>query len=208
MMRRPLSKRRNKHIQRTLVEAAKLAQKQRYELAVIYDRERQKGNGNRETLAVARKMVAYLLAVDRQQRDLHLLKNAGLRQHKYCRNKQDEQIAQTARSCMLPTERRRSSSRGSLRIVSGLAENTNSIFCDGSSEPETANGCLVLPSAGTDAGRHRQRFSRRYTRTLFETRLGRPLRPRSACPNSLRSTAWGAWAHIGQSRLPLVAGSS
>src|SRR5258706_16447956 len=40
------------------------------------------------------------------------------------------------------------------RIVSGLAENTNSIFCDGSSEPETANGCLVLPSAGTDAERH------------------------------------------------------
>ena len=38
---------------------------------------------------------------------------------------------------MLPTERRRSHSRGSLRIVSGLAENTNSIFCDGSSESET-----------------------------------------------------------------------
>jgi hypothetical protein len=37
--------------------------------AVIYDQERQKGNSNRATLAVARKMVAYLLAVDRQQRD-------------------------------------------------------------------------------------------------------------------------------------------
>jgi transposase len=36
---------------------------------VIYDQERQKGNSNRATLAVARKMVAYLLAVDRQQRD-------------------------------------------------------------------------------------------------------------------------------------------
>jgi len=35
-------------------------------------------------------------------------------------------------------------SRGSLRIVSGLAENTNSIFCDGSSEAEAANGCPVL----------------------------------------------------------------
>jgi hypothetical protein len=35
-------------------------------------------------------------------------------------------------------------SGGSLRIVSGLAENTNSIICDGSSELETANGCLVL----------------------------------------------------------------
>ena len=35
-------------------------------------------------------------------------------------------------------------SRGSLRIVSGLAENTNSIFCDSSSELEAANGCPVL----------------------------------------------------------------
>src|SRR6266702_3523971 len=68
-MRMPLSKQRNKHIQRTLVEAAKLATRQSHELAVIYDKERQKGNGNRATLAVARKMVAYLLAVDRQQRD-------------------------------------------------------------------------------------------------------------------------------------------
>src|SRR5437763_13108448 len=67
--------------------------------------------------------------------------------------------AQTARSCILPTERRSSPSRGSLRIVSGLAENTNSIFCEGSSEPETANGCLVLPSAGTDAERHTVRVN-------------------------------------------------
>ena len=35
-------------------------------------------------------------------------------------------------------------SRGSLRIVSGLAENTNSIFCDGLQGPETVNGCPVL----------------------------------------------------------------
>jgi hypothetical protein len=41
-------------------------------------------------------------------------------------------------------------SRGSLRIVSGLAVNTNSIFCDGSQEPEAANGCPVLQSAGTN----------------------------------------------------------
>src|SRR5438552_5908566 len=44
----------------------------------------------------------------------------------------------------LPTERRRSNSRGSLRIVSGLAENTHSIFCDGPHGPETVNGCPVL----------------------------------------------------------------
>jgi hypothetical protein len=57
------------HIPRALVEAAKLAPRQNHEMAVIYDQERQKGNSNRATLTVARKMVAYLLALDRQQRD-------------------------------------------------------------------------------------------------------------------------------------------
>jgi len=68
-MRTPLSKQRNKHIQRVLVEAAKLAPRQDHDLALVYEREKQKGNANRVTLAVARKMVAYLLAVDRGQRD-------------------------------------------------------------------------------------------------------------------------------------------
>jgi|SRR6516165_6305347 len=46
-------------------------------------------------------------------------------------------------------------SGGSLRIVSGLAENTNSIICDGSGEPETANGCPVLHRMrGSSAVRH------------------------------------------------------
>ena len=39
--------------------------------------------------------------------------------------------------------------RGPLRFVSGLAENNNSIFGDGSTELETANGCLVLLDART-----------------------------------------------------------
>ncbi|MFZ0198437.1 MAG: IS110 family transposase [Candidatus Sulfotelmatobacter sp.] len=69
VMRAPLSKQRNKHIQRALVEAAKLAPRQDHELALVYQREKEKGNANRATLAVARKMVAYLLAVDRGQRD-------------------------------------------------------------------------------------------------------------------------------------------
>jgi len=69
IMRTPLSKQRNKHIQRVLIEAAKLAPRQDHDLAVVYEKERQKGNSNRATLAVARKMVAYLLAVDRAQRD-------------------------------------------------------------------------------------------------------------------------------------------
>ncbi len=67
--RTPLSKQRNKHIQRVLVEAAKLAPRQDHNLALVYEREKQKGNANRATLAVARKMVAYLLAVDRGRRD-------------------------------------------------------------------------------------------------------------------------------------------
>jgi len=66
-LRTPLSKQRNKHIQRVLIEAAKLAPRQSHELALIRERELQKGNRNRATLAVARKMVTYLLAVDRRK---------------------------------------------------------------------------------------------------------------------------------------------
>jgi transposase len=67
--RTPLSKQRNKHLQSVLVEAAKLAPRRNPDLAVVYDKEKQKGNANRATLAVARKLVAYLLAIDRGQRD-------------------------------------------------------------------------------------------------------------------------------------------
>ena len=69
VMRTPLSKQRNKHLQRVLVEAAKVAPRQSPELALLHEGELQKGNANRATLAVARKMVSYLLAVDRQQRE-------------------------------------------------------------------------------------------------------------------------------------------
>ena len=68
VMRTSLSKQRNKHIQRVLVEAAKLAPREDHKLALVYETEKQKGNANRATLAVARKMVAYLLAVDRAAR--------------------------------------------------------------------------------------------------------------------------------------------
>ena len=69
VMRMPLSKQRNKHIQRVLVEAAKLAPRECHELAVVRQRELERGNKNRATLAVARKIVCYLLAVERGQRD-------------------------------------------------------------------------------------------------------------------------------------------
>ena len=69
VLRMPLSKQRNKYIQRTLIEAAKLAPRYSHELAEVYEKERNGGNANRATLAVARKLVAYLLAVDRRKQD-------------------------------------------------------------------------------------------------------------------------------------------
>jgi len=69
IQRTPLSKQRNKHLQTTLIEAAKMALRNSPDLAIIYDREKQKGNANRATLAVARKLVAYLVAVDRRKKD-------------------------------------------------------------------------------------------------------------------------------------------
>jgi transposase len=65
--RTPISKQRNKHLQTMLIEAAKLAPRWNPELALVYEREKQKGNANQATLAVARKLVAYLLAVDRRE---------------------------------------------------------------------------------------------------------------------------------------------
>jgi transposase len=51
----PLSKQRHKHLQTTLIEAAKLAPRNSPDLPMLYHREQQKGNANRATLAVARK---------------------------------------------------------------------------------------------------------------------------------------------------------
>lgn len=63
--RAPISKQRNKHIQTILIEAAKVAPLWNPQLKLVHERERSRGNANRATLAVARKLVAYLLAVDR-----------------------------------------------------------------------------------------------------------------------------------------------
>lgn len=67
--RTPISKQRNKHLQQVLVEAAKLAPRYSYDLALVRDKELQRGHRNRATLAVARKMVAYMLAVERRKQD-------------------------------------------------------------------------------------------------------------------------------------------
>lgn len=70
--RGPISKKRNKHLQTALIEAAKLAPHWNVQLAALHERELKKGNRNRATLAVARRLVAYMLAVDRKQTDFVL----------------------------------------------------------------------------------------------------------------------------------------
>lgn len=67
--RGPISKKRNKHLQTVLIEAAKLAPNWNPQLAAVYEREVARGNRNQATLAVARKLVTYLLTVDKSQKD-------------------------------------------------------------------------------------------------------------------------------------------
>jgi transposase len=63
--RGPLSKQRNRHLQTVLIEASKIGVQFHPKLREIHDQAAQKGHANRATLAVARKLVAYLLAADR-----------------------------------------------------------------------------------------------------------------------------------------------
>jgi transposase len=64
--RGPLSKQRNRHLQSVLIEAAKMAPLLNEKLKAVHDKAKEKGgHRNRATLAVARKLVAYLLAADR-----------------------------------------------------------------------------------------------------------------------------------------------
>jgi transposase len=65
--RTPLSKQRNVHLQTVLIEAAKLAPRWNEQLAAVHARELERGHRNRATLVVARKLVAYLLAVDKSR---------------------------------------------------------------------------------------------------------------------------------------------
>jgi len=62
----PLSKQRNPHLQTVLIEAAKLAPRWNPQLKQVYTTALEKDkNRNRATCAVARKLVAYLMAVDK-----------------------------------------------------------------------------------------------------------------------------------------------
>jgi transposase len=77
VQRTPLCKQRNKHLQTTLIEAAKMAPRNSPELVMLYDQEKQKGNANRATLVAARKLVAYLTAVDRGQRNFQIAETSS-----------------------------------------------------------------------------------------------------------------------------------
>jgi len=63
--RGPISKQRNAWLQTALIEAAKLAPTWNPQLQAVHERELARGHRNRATLAVARKLAAYLLAVDK-----------------------------------------------------------------------------------------------------------------------------------------------
>ncbi|MFZ2951182.1 MAG: IS110 family transposase [Desulfuromonadaceae bacterium] len=65
--RGPISKKRNKHLQTMIIEAAKLAPHWNEPLAIVHEQELKKGNRNRATLAVARRLVTYMLAVEKRQ---------------------------------------------------------------------------------------------------------------------------------------------
>ena len=70
--RGPISKQRNHWLQTALIEAAKLAPRWNSQLALLHARELQRGHRNRATLAVARKLAAYLLAVDKSGQPFQL----------------------------------------------------------------------------------------------------------------------------------------
>jgi transposase len=68
--RAPLSKQRNPHLQTILIEAAKLAPRWNTQLAQVHAAALERGyNRNRATCAVARKLVAYLMSVDKSGED-------------------------------------------------------------------------------------------------------------------------------------------
>ena len=70
--RGPISKQRNAWLQTALIEAAKLAPRWNPQLASLHDRALERNNANCATLAVARKLVAYLMAVDKSGKPFQL----------------------------------------------------------------------------------------------------------------------------------------
>lgn len=75
--RGPISKQRNKHLQTVLIEAAKIAPLWNEQLKALHEKELARGNRNRATLAVARKLVEFMLAVDRRETGFETMKLAA-----------------------------------------------------------------------------------------------------------------------------------
>jgi transposase len=84
VQRGPLSKQRNAWLQSTLIEAAKLAPRWNPPLAAVHARELERGHRNRATLQVARKLVAYLMAVDKSGQPFQVRSSARLEAELSC----------------------------------------------------------------------------------------------------------------------------
>ncbi len=71
--------------QTILIEAAKLARHWKPQLAAVHERELQKGNRNWTTLAVARRLVANMMEIDKNQIEFILRgeEKSGLRERTY-----------------------------------------------------------------------------------------------------------------------------
>jgi transposase len=134
VLRTPLSKQRNKHIQRVLIEAAKAG-------SATESRTRprlRKGETERpgQSCQLSRGTEDGGLSTCRRSRAAGVCASGTARQRRRLRQRRRREkirfpSAQAARSCWLPTERRRVISGGFFWFVSGLAVNPDSIICDG-----------------------------------------------------------------------------
>lgn len=70
--RQPLSKKRNPHRQRVLIEAAHLAPRYHPALRALYEKVQREADSGAAVIDVARKLVSYLLAVDRSRQPFQL----------------------------------------------------------------------------------------------------------------------------------------
>jgi hypothetical protein len=151
VLRTLLSKQRNKHVQHVLMEAAKLAPKQSHELALVYERAKEKGNVNRATIAVARKMVTNLLAVDRANRPFV---PAETRSTAAAWRTQKKERDHAARRLPGPADGRLSDGLSALRLPPncfGTGSEHKLNHLQRSMRLEAANGCPVLRETGTTA---------------------------------------------------------
>ena len=70
--RQPLSKQRNAHLQTVLIEAAHLVPRFHPELLKLYEQVKAKRHANAAAVTVARKLVSYLLAVDKSRKPFQM----------------------------------------------------------------------------------------------------------------------------------------